>query len=359
VACGIPNQRLCPYHIKEVLLDSGFATYGVENEKGERRQNLSKLSKFNIFVGQNNSGKSRFLRSLASTKELTFIPNVRSGAESLDFKKVEELRQQFQREFEGLCKQYMVKRVQIALAVFLAVVIGVVGWTTFSFREPIYQGKSVSKWLEGYSFQPNPSIPLRERQEWQQADRAVRHLGTNAIPTLLRVLRATDAPWKLMLVRLAAKHDIIIPSISWAGEQNVCGAMAFASLRETASNSVPSLVQIYKENRSRESRNAVVIALGNIGPAAQRAVPCLLDAAANSDFSLRCNALNALGEIHAQPELVVPVLVAALRNSDESRTAAEAALGDFEEDAKAAVSSLLELLKDEQLQPQGHNKRDE
>ena len=241
----------------------------------------------------------------------------------------------------------MRKRVQVGLAVFLVAVVGAVGWMTFSSREPMYQGKSLSKWLEGYSFQPNPTIPLTERQEWQQADRAVRHLGTNAIPTLLRVLRARDAPWKLMLVTLAAKRDMIIPSISWAGDRNMCGAMAFASLRETASNSVPALVQIYKENRSSESRNAVVIALGNIGPTAEKAVPCLLDAATNSDSSIRFNALIALGEIHARPELVVPVLVAALRNRDDSQIAAEDALGDFGADAKAAVPSLVELLKDE------------
>ncbi len=243
----------------------------------------------------------------------------------------------------------MQKRVQIAaLIVFLAAVVGVVGWTTFSFREPSYQGKSVSKWLEGYSFQPNPSIPLRERKEWQQADRAVRYLGPNAIPTLLRALRARDAPWQLMLVRLAAKQELIrIPYRTSATELNFWGAMAFASLRETASNSVPALVQIYKENRSIDSRNAVVIALGNIGPAAERAVPCLLDATVDSDFSIRFNALNALGEIHAQPELVVPVLVKALHIRDDSRVAAESALGGFGAAAKAAVPSLVELLNDE------------
>jgi hypothetical protein len=241
----------------------------------------------------------------------------------------------------------MRKRYRIALAILLVAVVGVVGWMTFSFREPMYRGKGLSKWLEGYAAQPS-SVPPVERPEWQQADRAVRHLGTNAIPTLLRVLRAKDAPWKLTLLRLAAMQGLIrIPYRTSAPELNVLGAMAFASLRGTASNSVPALVQIYKENRSKESRNAVVIALSNIGPAAGRAVPCLLDAAVDSDYSIRFNALIALGEIHAQPELVVPVLVTALRNRDESRVAAEAALGDFGAAAKAAVPSLVELLNDE------------
>jgi len=245
----------------------------------------------------------------------------------------------------------MRKRFQIALGVLVAVIyiVGVAGWMTFSFRQPMYQGKRLSKWLEGYNSRSDPFIPLSERPQWQQADRAVRHFGTNAIPTLLGVLRVRDALWKLTLVRLAAKQGLFIPYTP-ALERNMCAAMAFASLGGTASNSVPALVQIYKENRSKESRNAVVVAMGNIGPAAGRAVPCLLDAATNSDFSIRFNALTSLGEIHAQPELVVPVLVAALRNRDESRVAAEDALGDFGTDAKAAVPALVELLKDESPQ---------
>lgn len=240
----------------------------------------------------------------------------------------------------------MRKRGQIALAVLFGVIVAGISWQLLREREPVYQGKSLSEWLEGCNVQQS-TIPLVERPQWRQADRAIRHFGTNGIPTLLHVLRATDAPWKLTLLKLAAKQGLFI-SYTPAPERNICGAMAFASLRETARNAVPALVQIYKENRSKESLNAVVIALSNIGPAAEKAVPCLLDAATNSDFSIRFNALTALGEIHAQSELVVPVLVAALRNRDESRVAAEASLGDFEEDAKAAVPSLLELAKDEQ-----------
>lgn len=54
------------FKIKEILLESSnFAYYQVSADKQDR---LSNLSKINIFIGENNSGKSRLLRELFKTK---------------------------------------------------------------------------------------------------------------------------------------------------------------------------------------------------------------------------------------------------------------------------------------------------
>jgi len=241
----------------------------------------------------------------------------------------------------------MRKRLQIALAVLLVGVIGGIGWQSLRHREPVYQGKSLSTWLEGYTPDPKSYRPLVEQPQWQQANAAVRGLGTNAIPSLLRMLRARDNPWKLKLVRLASNQRFIKISYVSASELNVRAAMAFGSLPDHGSNSVPELIQIYKENRSEESQSAVVLAFRSIGPAASQAVPVLLNAAGSSDLTIRHNALAALGEIHAQPDLVVPLLTKALRDQEPHiRSAAAMALRDFGAEAKPAVPALLELLKD-------------
>lgn len=39
-----------------------------------------------------------------------------------------------------------------------------------------------------------------------QADEAVRHFGTNAIPTLLRMLQSTDPPLKARLIELGERR---------------------------------------------------------------------------------------------------------------------------------------------------------
>lgn len=242
----------------------------------------------------------------------------------------------------------MRKRVQIALAILLVVtLVGVIAWQALRESEPVYDGKSLSAWLKGYAPDPESARPTEEQPQWQQADAAVRALGTNAIPSLLRMLRARDTPWKLKLVRLAIKQRFIRISYASAVDLNMGASMAFGSLREDSSNAIPALIQIYKENRSEASQNAVVLALRSIGPAAAGAVPCLLSAATNSDFAIRHNALAALGEIHAQPGLAVPVLAQALHDPDAMvRGAAAGSLRDFGADAKPAVPALLELLKD-------------
>src|SRR5258706_15889748 len=79
--CRCNCEPLMSYHIKEILLNDTFERYTVMGQsEGEKR--LSNLSKMNIFVGENNSGKSRFLRRLAAIKQLQFTPNIEGKKDS-------------------------------------------------------------------------------------------------------------------------------------------------------------------------------------------------------------------------------------------------------------------------------------
>ena len=58
--------------IKEIKIpDENYSFISDEGEEGDVLKNLSKI---NIFVGENNSGKSRFLRSIVAENELEFSP---------------------------------------------------------------------------------------------------------------------------------------------------------------------------------------------------------------------------------------------------------------------------------------------
>ncbi len=72
----------------------------------------------------------------------------------------------------------MRKRVQIALAVLLVAIVGVAAWEVLGDREPVYQGKSLSVWLERY-ITHGSYIGVQPAQE---ADEAIRQTGTNATP---------------------------------------------------------------------------------------------------------------------------------------------------------------------------------
>lgn len=239
----------------------------------------------------------------------------------------------------------MRKRVHIAVAVLLAVLVSVIAWQVVHAsreRQPVYGGKSLTLWLRTYA--PSSSSGLHSR-EWNEADEAVRHLGTNCIPILLRMIRQKDSPAKLWLVAFAQKHGLtkrihFVP----AAVRNVEASRAFIALGDKAKDAVPALVKMYDDNLTAESQGAIEDALAWIGPAAKPAIPLLMRATTNANSRVRASALWALGEIHAEPELCVPWLIHALNDSDDwARLSAAHALGMFGTDAKSAVPSLMEL----------------
>jgi hypothetical protein len=207
--------------------------------------------------------------------------------------------------------------------------------------DPIYGGKALSLWLQTY----DPSSPFgRGSREWNEADDAVRHIGTNAIPALLQMLREKDTDLKLRVEALAQKQRVIKIHFIPAPVRNVEASMAFIVLGDAAKDAVPDLMKIYDENNSVESQSAIEDVFSWIGPAAKPAIPLLLRAATNSNNQVRANALWALGGIHAEPQLCVPKLIQALGDSDESaQLSAAHALGMFGTDAQSAVPALMEL----------------
>ena len=210
-------------------------------------------------------------------------------------------------------------------------------------REPVYRSTALTTWLRTYG---SSSSSGRYSQEWNETDEAVRHIGTNGIPVLLRLIRARDSKLKLRLVALAQKQSFIKFHFMPAAERNVAASRAFIALGETAKSAVPALVKMYDEDISADSQGAVADALAWIGPAAKPAIPLLLRTATNSNAKVRANSLWALGEIHAEPQSSVPALIFALSDSDDwVRLSAAHALGMFGSDAQAAVPALTEMTR--------------
>ena len=85
--------------IDQIVLeeDSAFGRYAVRPEGGKRI--LRDLSTVNLFVGANNSGKSRFMRELARIKKLRFVP--RGPTEQL-----QKLREKFCEALDAIYKKH-------------------------------------------------------------------------------------------------------------------------------------------------------------------------------------------------------------------------------------------------------------
>jgi HEAT repeat protein len=193
-------------------------------------------------------------------------------------------------------------------------------------REPIYQGKSLSIWLEGYDVSMNELL-RNNGSKIRELDKIVSEFGTNAIPTLLQLLREEDFKG----------HDI-----HSNGNEASNG---FRALGVNAKDAVPSLTKIYEQNPA--ARADVLYSLGCIGPAAEGAVPWLLKKLTDTNGKERAWIVDALGQIHAQSALVVPVLINCLDDlNSQVRGNAAIALGDYGTDAKSAIPQLVGLLND-------------
>ncbi len=231
-------------------------------------------------------------------------------------------------------------RSRIAFAILVLAAVG--GLVRAVFKpgepEPAFQGTPLSVWLTGFderSTEPRP--------DFRAAREAVRQIGTNAIPALLRMLRAKDSALTLKLISLVGKQQIIKIHHVPASTRNVGAAAALETLGAAAQDAVPQLIEMFDHMPSRQSEIALILSC--IGPPAKGAIPSLLRAASNTNSSLRSNAVFALGGIHSEPETVVPVLIKAMRDpSDSVRYSAVTALLAFGTNASPAVPALIELI---------------
>jgi hypothetical protein len=238
------------------------------------------------------------------------------------------------------------RKLRLALAILLLAAIGGLTWLVISKQsEPLYQGKHLSAWLDEL-YSPNRFATGNDNSKLEEA---VRQIGTNGIPTLLRMLRAHDSKFKHKLIELAQEQHLVKINFVDARQRNIEAAIGFNILGQCASNAVPALIQIYQESISESSQTSTTSALLSVGRTGKAAVPALMRTAANTNANpvVRGDAARTLAMIHADPELIVPVLIKCLEDSDQGvRKTAAWTLSGIGGDARAAVPTLVDMLRD-------------
>jgi len=191
----------------------------------------------------------------------------------------------------------MKKLSRIALAGLLIALAGLV-WLMVpgrGSREPFYDGKPLSEWLRAFDYYAKPDQPGTSVRD---ARRAIRAAGTNAIPTLLRMLRATDSTLKLKLIDLLQKQHLINFRFRTASRLHAEAVTAFQYLGVRAELAVPELIKMFNETPPLPARASIAHVLGNLGPAAEDAIPSLQRELTNTNRSVASAATNALAAIN-------------------------------------------------------------
>lgn len=268
--------------------------------------------------------------------------------------------------------------------------VGGIGWLLVSSHEaePVYQGRKLRAWLEDAS-------EFTQTGAQRQAMDAIRTIGTNALPSLIRMMRSKDSPLKLAILKLAGKQRLVELDFERASDLHILAAYGCSILRSKARPAIPVLVTLLQEeeyclvvptalvsigpdgvlaltgaltNVNANVRHNIAAALADIrirrtltnatpeqivtlDQEAKIAVPALLKLLRNKADPARGQAALTLGVLGVQAVIVVPELIATLQdanNSDEGVSAAIAAasaLGRFGHEAKDAVPALVMAMK--------------
>lgn len=260
----------------------------------------------------------------------------------------------------------------IALSVIIA---AVALWLSLRDTHLRHKGQTLEAWMRSYA--------TRSTENDLEAEEAIRSIGTNAFPTLLRWIREPEPKRPDLLYRIAEwlprplrpgwanAHHLSRPTLSSyafrAFGTQACAAIpellaiaanttnsgvastVYWTFAHMGSNGIPALLAVLGDpSHVHRGRAASILGFGEDFGSYTNAVITELIARLD-DPSVGQYAAGALGKLKAQPELVVPALAGCLNmtnGSPQLRIIAAASLVRFDEKAVPALPYLTNALDD-------------
>ena len=247
-------------------------------------------------------------------------------------------------------------------------------------REPAYKGKRLSEWLELWG-------SSGDEDEMRNAEAAIRQIGTNGIPFLLKWIRYEPRTGKQPMQALVEKLPVRLRSnrLVYRFMQNRTerradeAEMGLAILGPQATSAIPELTRQMNNYGKTNCALSAMRSLGCIGSAAlptlmaaaedQRcpcrfaavatiamnfrgtnglpALPVLVRCAGDPDPRVGRASILAMGALKLEPQTIIAALTNRLHDPrPDIRTAAVYALGAFKEQARELLPVLSEAFKD-------------
>lgn len=244
----------------------------------------------------------------------------------------------------------MTRRFRIGTGLLVAGAVGLLVWRASGPGEPVFKDRTLTSWLDHHVASSGASPPYGS-PGWKKADEAIRDIGTNAIPTLLEMIRAKDRPpFVLKLMETARRLGLTQRKYRHAMSRHEEAEYAFEMLGTNAVSAVPELIRIYERNVSPSSQMCAALALGHIVREAQAAIPVFQRHFTHTNADVRFYAVSAVMSIGGEPKVVVPLLASALKDADiRVRWNALSGLSRFFAHARPVVPEILKLLNDQAM----------
>jgi hypothetical protein len=280
------------------------------------------------------------------------------------------------------------KNVLLAAATALILLLAGVGYLRPSApREPVYRGKTLTRWLvqldDGRAFGISSGALPSPTPAQVEAGAAIHSLGAGALPLLMKDLHIQPATnsfrlrfqdWLSELAERLSGRPLTFAVVTREDRIHWRAAQGLAALGPLALPALPELKRLLYTNYYHSSIKEAAFALAAIGPegigiltnavqpttewsgmcaiwalghhpaAGTNVIPFLVSAAASTSEGTASGAIQILGRFHTDAAVVLPALTRALTgaNPSVSRDAARA-LGEFGPQAVSAVPLLQSL----------------
>jgi len=198
--------------------------------------------------------------------------------------------------------------------------------------EPSHGGKSLTHWTTQLIAPNSP--------EADEARQAIRQIGEDALPFILRDLSAKDAAWKIKVSDWLERQSLIKVQFTRAWERRTRAAEAIVALGPDAKRAVPDLVELVRRDDGLGHTAGRVLCA--IGP---DAVPVAIGLLADTNTAVRVVAVSVLGVLTNEPEPAVYGLVTCLEDQDvRVRSSAARSLGSYGARAAVAIPALQRMM---------------
>jgi hypothetical protein len=231
-----------------------------------------------------------------------------------------------------------VKATRIFILIALVLTFGSVILLLFP-REPHYQGRSLSSWL-----QQSYDTPLMETQRLAEAQSAVRAIGAKkSLPVLLKLVETKEDPVSTWLI--GQREKLRIDFLHWrsAEEWQQLGIAGFEALD---TNAAPAVAELTKLLNDKEHAFVAVRCLVAVGPPAE---PSVSQALTNQSVEVRYFATQQFAWMTDNDEVYLAKMRECLEDPAGSvRFAAVQGIGLQTQAPELAIPLLREALRDKQ-----------
>src|SRR5580765_8198129 len=120
-------------------------------------------------------------------------------------------------------------------------------WAARGPREPTYEGRVLSDWLN-HHVASSAAVPPSGSPGWNKAEEALRAIGTNGIPVLIDMLQAKEPPRLVRTLADLGRRIGLRINLRPAWERIEEAEYAFHVLNTNAVSAVPELIRVYERN---------------------------------------------------------------------------------------------------------------